>query len=261
VKPKGGILFAIAACASALACDPHRERGLRGRASDEWSHTYSLSGGGELQVVSGNGSIEVSPTGGPATVVRAERVVHASTDAEARGFVSHVRIREDAGADRVLLQDGGLASEVVGVEVEVRFHVETPPATRLRLRTLNGDIKVSDISGPVVASTSGGRIEGRSLSGGIEARSTSGSILLDFSTLTDRVVADAADASVELTLPADSNALIQAQSTNGRVQLTGLPVESEEPLNAHRLRARLNGGTVAVALTSVSGDIRIGPRR
>ena len=108
----------MAVACAALACDPHHNGGLSGRASDEWSRTYTLPAGAELQVVVGSGSIDVTAGDGQTVDVRAERVVHASSDAAARGFVSHIRIREDATPERILLQDQGLGDAFTGVNVE-----------------------------------------------------------------------------------------------------------------------------------------------
>jgi len=253
------IALVTAGCAALLACDPHRERGLSGRASDEWSRSYSLEPDGELQIVAGNGSVDVTAASSGGISVRADRIAHASTDAAARGLLPHVRIREDVTANRVLLQDQGFGDVLVGGQAEVRFHVTAPAATRLRLRTLNGDIRVDGIQSSVVASTASGRIEAKSLGGGVDARSGSGPIVLDIAELTDRVSADAADGSVQLTLPLNAKADLEAHSTNGAVRIS-VPIETDGPSAGGHLRGRMNDGGVAIALTAGNGDVRIGPR-
>jgi hypothetical protein len=253
--------FAVAVAATLLACDPHRERGLKGRASDGWSRMYALPPGGEVQIVGGSGSIDVAAAETPTINVHAERIVHAVTDAAARGLVPHVRIREETTPAGVLLQEQGLGDGFVGGEVEVRFHVTTPPLTRLRLRTLDGDIRVSGMGGAVVASTSDGRIDLAALGGAVDARSTSGAVVIDMAKLSDSVTADVADGSVEVRLPPDANADLRVQTTHGSVRVARLPLQSDEALTDRRLRGRLNSGGIPVALTTVNGDIRIEPRR
>ncbi len=221
---------------------------------------YALPAGGELQIVGGSGSIDVTAADIPTINVEAERIVHAVTDATARGLLPHVRIREEAGATGVLLHEQGLVDGFIGGDVEVRFHITAPASTRLRLRTLSGDIRVSAISGGLVASTADGRIDGAALAGAVDARSTSGAIVIDIANLADRVTAGAADGSVEVRLPRDADADVQAQTTGGVVRIAGLPLRMAEAPTDRRLRGRLNGGGTPVALTTVNGDIRIGPR-
>jgi hypothetical protein len=250
----------MAVACAALACDPHHNGGLSGRASDEWSRTYNLPAGAELQVVVGSGSIDVTAGDGQTVDVRAERVVHASSDAAARGFVSHIRIREDATPERILLQDQGLGDAFTGVKLEVHFHVSAPRSARLRLRALNGDVHVSGVEAPVVASTTSGQIVGSALGGSVDARVTSGSVTLDLAHVTDRVAVDVTDGPIDLAVPADARASITAQSTNGRVSVATLPIQPDEVSSGRRIRGRLNGGGAAIALTTTNGDIQIRSR-
>ena len=77
--PRAGVVLrcaaAAAVCAAVAACDPHHERGLPGRASDQWVRSYALSPDAELQIVVGSGSIDVTAGSSPTVEVRAERVV------------------------------------------------------------------------------------------------------------------------------------------------------------------------------------------
>ena len=54
------------------------------------------------------------------------------TDASAREIVPRIEIREDVSPDKVVLQTQGLAGLVIGVEVEVNYHVTMPASARAR---------------------------------------------------------------------------------------------------------------------------------
>jgi Putative adhesin len=262
--PRAGIVFRCAAvaavCSVLLACDPHHERGLPGRASDQWLRSYALNPDGELQIVAGSGSIEVTAGTAPTVEVRAERVVRASSDASARGLVPSVRIREEATPDRILLQDQGFGDTLAGASVEVHFHVSVPPSTRLRLRMLNGNITVSSVDAAVVASTTNGQIHGSALVGRVDARTTNGSVTLDLTRVSDPVTVEVVEGAIDLTLPPDANADLQAECTNGSLDVARLSLQMDDAPTTHRVRGRLAGGGVTIALTTLNGNIQVRPR-
>jgi hypothetical protein len=47
---------------------------LSARATDEWTHTYPLTAGGEIRIVNSNGLIDVEGVDGSTVEVRAERI-------------------------------------------------------------------------------------------------------------------------------------------------------------------------------------------
>jgi hypothetical protein len=246
---------------AAAACNLRRGP-LEGRASDEWTRTYTLDEGGEIQIVGGTGTIDVQTGTGHGIEVRAERIVRARTDAAAKPLVSRVRISEDVTPAKIVLRDEGLGGIILGIEVEVNFHLTVPPATRLRLHSANGDITVRDVTGPLVLSSTNGEITGTALGGSVEARSTNGPITIDLAALTrDRIDLRATNGQIALTLPADSNANIAATCSNGSIDMGDLPVELTGEQTKRRVRARLNQGGTSIELTTTNGDIHIRPRR
>lgn len=255
-------------CAGALlagialtGCDMHRGGPLPGRGSDEWSRSYTLQDGGELQIVGAIGSIEVHGRAGPAIDVRAERVVRAGSDAIARSMVPRVRIAEDVAPDRVVLRSDGLGGIVIGAEVEVNFHIAVPASTRLRLRTSGGDITVTNVAGVVVMSSTNGAISGKGLEGGVDARATNGSIIMDLAAVSkDPVDLRAVNGAIALTLPAAADANLEASCTNGTADVADLPLQLTGEQSTRRMRGRLNDGGTPVELTTTNGDIHIRPR-
>ena len=254
------------ACASifgvALAgCDMHREGPLPGRASDEWSRSYTLADGGEFQIVGAVGSIDVRGGSGPAIEVRAERIVHARSDEAAKPMVTHIRIGEDVTPDKIVLRTEGLGGIVIGADVEVNFHVTVPPSTRLRLRAAGGDITVADVEGAVVVSSTNGSISGKALRGGVDARSTNGNVTMDLAAVSkDPVDLRAVNGAVTLSLPSTANANVEANCTNGTIDVADLPLEILGEQTKRRSRGRLNEGGTPVEVTTTNGDIHIRPR-
>jgi DUF4097 and DUF4098 domain-containing protein YvlB len=231
---------------------------LQGRASDEWTRSYTLAAGGEFQIVGAVGAIAVEAGAGPTVEVKAERVARARTEDSARQIPSRIRISEDVASDKVVLRTEGLGGVVIGIEVEVNYHVTVPRSTRLRLHTAGGDISIANLDGAVVASATNGAIVARGVAGGFEARSTNGNITVDVSAVS-RAPIDlrAVNGQISLTLPVSANANIDASCTNGSIELVDLPLELTGEQSRRRTRGRLNEGGAPVELSTTNGDIHI----
>lgn len=252
------IVPAIAIVAATAACDTHHGGPLPGRASSEWSRNYTLQDGGELQVVGAGGTIDVQGTTSPTIDVKAERIVRAVTDDMASSMAPRVRINEDVTPDKIVLRSEGLAGITVGVEVEVNFHVTVPEGTKLRLRSANGDITMTNLSGAIVASSANGAIVGKGLKGGVDARSTNGSITIDMVAVSkDPVDLRATNGTIQLSVPSTANANVEATCTNGSVDFSDLPLQLAGEQTKRRTRGRLNEGGTPIGLTTTNGDIRL----
>ena len=242
-------------------CNMHRDN-LQGRASDEWTRSYSLQDGGEFQVVGGTGTIDVQAGTGTAIEVKAERVVHAASNEIAESLVSKIKIGEDVAPEKIVLRSEGLGGIIIGVEIEVNFHVTVPASTRLRLHTAGGNISVANLSGIVVASSTNGNISGKALGGGVDARSTNGNIDVDLAAVSkDAVDLRATNGGIQLALPASANANVEVNCTNGTIDIADLPLELSGEQSRRRARGRLNEGGAPVEATAINGDIHIRPRK
>lgn len=263
-RPGLRVTVAVVACLVVgllqAGCDRRRGQPLAGRASAEWARSYTLAEGGELQIVGGVGSIEVRRSDGRAVDVRAERIVHAENDAIARPMVERIRIAEEVSPDKVLLRNDGLGGIVIGVEVEVNFHVSVPDGTKVRLRAAGGDLNLIDLSGPVVASATNGNVAGSGLRGGLEARSVNGNVTIELAAVgQDPVDLRSVNGSIQLTLPATVDANVAANVTNGSIDAGDVPLELTGEQSKRRLRGRLNKGGTPVELTTTNGNIRVRP--
>jgi hypothetical protein len=261
VRSRSGAAVCTAVLSFVLAgCDLHHGR-LEGRASDEWTRSYTLEPGGELQIVGAVGLIDVQGGSGSTIDVRAERIVKAATNASAEPLVSSVRIGEDVSPGKIVLRNEGLGGIMIGVETEVNFHVTMPASTRIRLHAAGGDITLSNLSGPIVASTTNGNLSGTNIGGGIDGRSTNGRITMDLAAVShDPVDLRAVNGQISLTLPADADANIETNATNGAVDIADLQTTPMGEQTRRRARLRLNDGGTPIDLTATNGDIHIRPR-
>ena len=239
-------------------CVGRRQTALTGRASDEWKRSYPLAENGEFQIVGANGSVEIQGGTGSTVEVRAERVARASSDAAAKELLPRIEISEDVSPDRVVLRTQGLAGLVIGVEVQVNYHVTMPASARARVRAVNGDVAVSDVDGQVVLSSTNGEVIGHNLRGGVDARSVNKGVRVSLGAFgRDPVELRATNGSVDLTVPADVNASLDANYTNGSFDISGLQYEPFGEQTRRRARGRLNEGGTPISITTVNGNIRV----
>jgi hypothetical protein len=161
-----------------------------------------------------------------------------------------------------------------GAQIEVRM----PKNADLQLQTSNGAILVEGLKGKLQAHTSNGAIaiegmdgdcdistsngwikaSGRfdslsihSSNGGVVASATAGS------TLSSRWDIGTSNAGVDLSVPTDLKADLNASTSNGGVQLQ-LPVTVQGMQDQSHLRGSLNGGGQELSVHTSNGRIRIG---
>jgi hypothetical protein len=248
------LLALLGACHGALG-------GLTARASDEWTRSYPLSATGEVQITNGNGSIEVEGVDGAMVDVRAERIARAATDAAARELLPRINIKEDIESGRVAIETERLSGLLIGVSVEVKYHVRVPKSALVRLRTANGEITASELAGRLVATTANGAITGRNLAGGVEARAVNGPVTIDLRSLADELIElRTVNGGLKLTLPGTARANLSASCTNGVIDTSGLALDLMGEQTRRRVRGRLNGGGTPIELTTTNGTIRVAAR-
>jgi hypothetical protein len=254
----GAILLAAAAVFG--ACNGSLG-GLTARASDEWTRSYPLAGDGEVQITNRSGSIEVEGVESATVDVRAERIARAATDAAARELLPRIEIKEDIQPNRVALETDRLNGIVIGVSIEVKYHVRLPNLALVRARMTNGDIAASALAGRLVAATTNGAITGRNLSGGVEARAVNGAVTIDLRSLAGEPIdLRTVNGALELTLPENARANLSATVANGVIDTTGLVLELMGEQTRRRVRGRLNGGGAPIELATTNGPIRVAVR-
>lgn len=255
-NPPIAVLILALACA---ACQVSRQGGsLDGTASDEWTRTYTLTEGGELNITSQNGTVEMEGVDGNAVEVRVERIAHASNDQAAAEIVPRINIKEEVAAGKVAVRTEPLGGIVIGVRVETHYHVRAPKSAMLRIRG-SGKVSVKGFTGRVIVTGVNGTVTGEDLSGGVEARSVNGDTDITMTSFgADLVDIRATNGHVVLTIPGDANANLNATVTNGRIDVSEL---NFEPLGAdqsrRRVRGKLNAGGTPIELAAVNGNITV----
>jgi hypothetical protein len=234
---------------------------LSARATDEWTHTYPLSPGGEIRIVNTNGLIDVEGVDGSTVEVRAERIAKGSTEAAAKELLPRIVIKEDAKPDRVSIETERMSGIMIGAGFEVRYHVRAPKNALVNVTNTNGLVSVTGFTGKVVAHTTNGGVKGSGLRGGVDARTTNGGVTIDMASLgPDPIVLETTNGGVSLALPEKAKATVTASCTNGGISVGALDNFEVSEKSRRRLEGKLNGGGTSVELHTTNGGVRLRSR-
>jgi hypothetical protein len=256
-RPLGQAVCSALAIIALAGCDVMVGMGgFGGRelAKDQWTKTYTLAQGGQLEIVNTNGSIRTEATDGDVIEIVADRTARATTPEAAKELLQKLEMREQAAPDRVSIE---VRLPVRG-NVEVQFVVKVPRTAALRLSNTNGKIVVAGAQGAVRAEVTNGSVTGRGLRGAVDASTTNGSVTLDIDMVAkDGIKVGTTNGGIHLTLPTSAQAEIRANCVNGGVSASNLTLESQGNQTGRRIDARLNGGGARIDLDTTNGGIKI----
>ena len=231
---------------------------LTARVTDEWTHTYPLTAGGEIRIVNTNGRIDVEGVDGATLEIRAERIAKGATESSARELLPRIVIREDVKPDRVTVETERMSGIMIGAGFEVRYHVRAPKSAMVNITNTNGQVVVTAISGKVVARTTNGGVKGTKLSGGVDAESTNGGVSVEMAAVgPDRISLETTNGGVTLMLPDTAKATVSASCTNGGISVGSLDNFDVTEKSRRHLEGRLNGGGTSIELQTTNGGIRL----
>jgi len=230
---------------------------LEGIAQDEWTRTYTLEEGGEVQIANQNGPIDVQGVDGNSVDVRIERVAHAATNEAAAEIVPRIRINEDVTPSKIAVRIDGLSGLVIGVRISATSHVRVPKTATIRVRGNNG-VSVKGMSGRVIVNGANGGVTAEDLSGGVELRSVNGDANVKLKALNgDLIDIRAVNGQLNLTLPASVDANLTANVTNGTIDIGELKLEPFGDQTPRRVRGKLNAGGAPLDISAVNGNVTV----
>ena len=255
----------VLTAALGAGCDVHvGENGVSldvagGKAREEWSRTYALAKGGELEIVNVNGPIVVNAGTGPQVEVTATRQARAASDEEAQALLKETSIAEEVSPNRIAIRTSNGTGVLRGRRsINVEYQVRVPAGMRVSVKTENGGIGLHDVDGNVTASTTNGGIRGTNVAGTVSAHIVNGGIVMEIARVAGPVQLDAVNGGIRLDVPGSVNADLEAQAVNGGVSTEdGFPIAVAERSRT-RVTGKMNAGGTAISLSTVNGGVRIG---
>lgn len=127
-------------------------------------------------------------------------------------------------------------------------------------KTVNGRVSLTDIRGDITANTTNGSLELSSVSGSAITKAVNGSTRVSFENITPGkpLEFESFSGTIDLELPADINADLEASTTTGSIQLDeGLGLEVRKKIPGESASGQIGSGGQPLTVKTVSGTIRV----
>jgi len=258
--------------------------------AEEWTKSYTVSGRARVHVDTNDGSVRV--TTGDSKQVEFRVSYNGYTLDKNLNITS----RQDGDQVEVSARiRNSMSWGWGGMQRSLRIEVHMPRAADLNvdtgdgsveaeavngsvdIHTGDGHIRVEGAKGDIRLRTGDGSIEGRDLDGRLEATTGDGHITLDGrfdalniktgdgsinaranpgSKLDNGWNVRTGDGSVDLSLPGDLHANIEASTNDGRISL-GIPVTVEGSFSTSQIHGKMNGGGQPLTIHTGDGSIHL----
>lgn len=245
---RAGILGTLAIVVLALAGNLPA---YAGDYREEFHKSYPLTADGRVSLKNINGGVTI--TGWDKNEIQVDAVKTANEQSK----LADAKIEVTAGSSSIDIRTH-YPDRTNNNPASVEYTLHVPRKARIdKLDLVNGRIKIDGIEGMVRASSVNGSVEATNVGGEVNLNSVNGRVYADLSAPKRSIDLETVNGSVELRLPSDAAAEINASTVHG-----GINNEFNIPVNRERwvgseLRARLGDGGPAVKLSAVNGGIQI----
>jgi len=231
----------------------------RGALTEEFHQTYQLTPDGRVELDNINGPVHISAWD------RNEVKVDAIKSANTKERLEEAKIEIDSGSDYVSIRTRYPSHDQTwnwgshNNPASVEYTLTVPRGVRLdEIKLINGSLDVTGVNGDVRASCINGRLEARNLAGRSHLSTINGHLEAGFDQLAGSTVElNSVNGSVDLTIPSDSKAMIEASTISGRIDNDfGFHVNNHRFVG-HDLRGELAGGGTRIELRNVNGKIEV----
>src|SRR5882724_5096395 len=253
--------------------------------AEEWTKSYTVSGRAQVRVETNDGAVRIATGEGKQVEFRViyegyelNKTIHVdsrqdgdSVQVNARvtghwGFSwgngrrgPRIEVRMPKNADlQIDTGDGSVETQPLSGHVKIHtgdgsVHVQAVDGS-VDIDTGDGSITVEGAKGDIRLHTGDGRIEARNLDGRVDANSGDGHIKIDGRL--DALNIKTGDGSMDVVLPADLQANIDASTNDGHISLA-IPVTVEGTFSNSQIHGKMNGGGQALTIHTGDGSIRL----
>lgn len=225
--------------------------------TEEETFSYTLNDGGRFSVSNVNGSITVTGESGNTVEIVATKKADNQEDLDE----IEIDISHSASAIVIDTEIGESKSWFShGKSGEVKYVVTVPVGTMLdSVDTVNGDVNISGVSGEVVAESVNGDLEVRDLASDADLSTVNGSIDAEFAKLEgqQRVKAETVNGRVTITLPADADVEVSADTLNGGINGRDFGLETDKGFVGSDLNGKIGNGSARLNIDTVNGSVKI----
>ncbi|MBP7416532.1 MAG: DUF4097 family beta strand repeat protein, partial [Pyrinomonadaceae bacterium] len=229
--------------------------------TEKFDKTYPLNSNGRVSLSNVNGSVVVEAWD------RNEVKVEYTKIASSKERLAEVDVRIDSRADHLEIETdydnwksrSGDDWKSNG-KLQVEFRLMVPRTAFLNeIETVNGSVTASNFTNFTKISAVNGSVTGTNLRGTVNLETVNGEVVADFDRLEsgNKITLSTVNGRVNLTIPSDANATINADTLNGNISNDlGLPIRKGKYVGRD-LYGRIGTGDVRIKLDSVNGGLSI----
>ena len=231
--------IALCGCASIHAAD----------VSEEVDRTVALSSGGALTLSNVNGRIDISAWD------RDEVRIHAVKRASSQAKLDEIEPRSRERRSRRDLRRAAARGSA-----SVSYEISAPAGAAVRVKTVNGRVRLAGLRGEVAANSVNGAIDAAGLVGPTKIETVNGAVEAIFAAAPapGSHQLKTVNGSLEVRLPSEPDASFRAHTVNGGIK-TDFPLQVRRarfgPMSS--LEGSLGSGAAKFDLGTVNGAIRI----
>lgn len=224
---------------------------------EEFHHTYPLTADGGIALENINGAVHITAWDRNEVKVDAVKRAHneerlkdmeirVNTTSSSISIETHYRDRD---------QDWNEDHHNPG---SVEYTLTVPRKARLdEIKLINGSLEVTGLQGEVRASCINGKLMARGLGGEARLSTVNGKLDANFEHAAAPLELSSVNGSIELTLPSDAKASIEANTVHGGIDNDFGLHANDHHFVGHDLRGELGGGGTEIRLNNVNGRIDI----
>jgi DUF4097 and DUF4098 domain-containing protein YvlB len=224
---------------------------------EEFHHTYPLAADGRIALENINGAVHITAWD------RNEVKVDAVKRAHDEDRLKDMEIRVNANSNSISIEthyrdrhEG--SSENHQNPGSVEYTLTVPRKAQLdEIKLINGSLEVAGVQGQVRASCINGRLTARALGGEARLATVNGKLDANFERALASLELSSVNGSIDLTLPSDAKASIEANTVSGGIDNDFGLHANDHRFVGHDLRGELGGGGTEIKLNNVNGTIDI----
>ena len=216
-----------------------------------------------VQIDADVADIQVAQGAAGQVAVTLTKETHAITQSLARQDLDAITLDTEQNGDRVTIRVKSPDRVAVfgAAQRKISLDVTLPPTANVSVTSAVGDVRVNDIAGRITVQTSVGDVtmRGVTLSGGSSVRASVGNMEIE-SALAPATTLDltANVGDVDLALPSDTRAHVEATTSAGDANVSGFPFATDALTSSHVISTDLNPSPQSTITAHVStGDLSL----
>lgn len=223
---------------------------------EEFHQTYPLSANGRIDLDNINGSVHISVW--DQNQVKVDAVKRARDEQRLKDEEIRVNARPDSISIETHYRDHGDDWHGNNNPGSVEYTLTVPRSARLdEIKLINGGLDVTGVNGEVRASCINGKLVARDLGGRARLATINGKLDAEFQRLVSPIELSSVNGPVQLTLPSDTKANVDASTVHGDIQNEFGLHTNDHRFVGHEMRGELGGGGVDIRVNNVNGTIEV----